>query len=60
MGTFGWGKVQKVTSAPPPKKTKQQSKTKQNMKPTWKWGKKLKFDKVPLEHSPSKESNLAH
>lgn len=58
MGTFGWGKVQKVTSAPPPKK--QQSKTKQNMKPIWKWGKKLKFDKVPLEHSPIKESNLAH
>lgn len=57
MGTFGWGKVQKVTSAPPQKK---QSKTKQNMKPTWKWGKKLKFDKVPLEHSPIKESNLAH
>lgn len=27
MGTFGWGKVQKVTSAPP-KKTTKQNKTK--------------------------------
>lgn len=29
MGTFGWGKVQKVTSAPPPKKN---NKAKQNKK----------------------------
>lgn len=28
MGTFGWGKVQKVTSAPPQKKTTKQNKTK--------------------------------
>lgn len=29
MGTFGWGKVQKVTSAPPKKKTTtKQNKTK--------------------------------
>lgn len=24
------------------------------MKPTWKWGKKLKFDKVPLYTHPAK------
>lgn len=28
MGTFGWGKVQKVTSAPPPQKKPKQNKTK--------------------------------
>lgn len=56
MGTFGWGKVQKVTSAPHLQTKQNRTKHEANME----MGQKLKFDKVPLEHSPSKDSNLAH
>lgn len=31
MGTFGWGKVQKVTSAPPQKTKKNKTKHEANM-----------------------------